>query len=95
MNQQFQQFDSALDKLESLISALAAEKEQLKREAAELRGIIDDRDLEILQLQEDAQKKSLETDNEKKEIESRLKGLQGRLSSITPDEKKEDSLSIG
>lgn len=66
MNQQFQQFDSALDKLESLISALAAEKEQLKREAAELRGIIDDRDLEILQLQEDAQKKSLETDNEKK-----------------------------
>ena len=55
MNQQFQQFDSALDKLESLISALAAEKEQLKREAAELRGIIDDRDLEILQLQEDAQ----------------------------------------
>lgn len=95
MNQQFEQFDSALDKLEALISSLAEEKERLKRDIAELKGIIDDRDLEILQLQEDAQKKSLETDNEKKEIENRLRGLLGRLYSIAPEEKKEEGQSIG
>ena len=95
MNQQFEQFDSALDKLEALISSLAEEKERLKRDIAELKGIIDDRDLEILQLQEDAQKKSLETDNEKKEIENRLRGLLGRLYSIALQEKKEESQSIG
>ena len=95
MNQQFEQFDSALDKLEALISSLAEEKERLKRDIAELKGIIDDRDLEILQLQEDAQKKSLETDNEKKEIENRLRGLLGRLNSIAPEEKKEEGQSIG
>ena len=35
------------------------------------------------------------TDNEKKEIENRLRGLLGRLYSIAPEEKKEEGQSIG
>jgi len=58
------------------------ENERLKKEAHELRGVIDDRDLEILQLQEDLQKRSAAYDTEKNEIEHKLEGLLGRVSSM-------------
>lgn len=57
MNQQFDQIENALSTLETLVSELKLEKEQFKRDIEELKGIVDDRDLEILQLQEDAEKK--------------------------------------
>ena len=58
MNQQFDQIENALSTLETLVSELKLEKEQFKRDIEELKGIVDDRDLEILQLQEDAEKEN-------------------------------------
>jgi len=86
MIQQFEQLENAISRLEGLVSELKREKDRLTRETAELRGIIEDRDLEILQLQEDAQKKSESVGSEKREIESRIEGLLGRVRAIAPDE---------
>ena len=61
------------------------ENQRVKQEARDLKGVIDDRDLEILQLQEDLNKRSTEYDTEKNEIEHKLVGLLGRVSSITEE----------
>lgn len=86
MIQQFEQLENAISRLETMVLELKREKDRLSREASELRGIIEDRDLEILQLQEDAQKKNEATGTEKREIESRIEGLIGRVRAIAPEE---------
>lgn len=55
MMEQFEKFAEALDSLEAMLSKKDAENETLRREVGELKGIIEDRDLEILQLQEDSE----------------------------------------
>lgn len=53
MIEQFEKLEAAIAGLEAGIEEMKKENERLKKEAHELRGVIDDRDLEILQLQED------------------------------------------
>jgi len=65
------------------IEEMKKENDKFKKEAQELKGVIEDRDLEILQLQEDLQKRSTVHDTEKNEIEHKLEGLLGRVSSMT------------
>lgn len=88
MNQQFDQIENALSTLETLVSELKLEKEQFKRDIEELKGIVDDRDLEILQLQEDAEKRKQECEGEKAEISNRLQMLLGRVQLIGAEENK-------
>ena len=54
MMEQFEKFNEALDRLEAILTEMKNDNEALRRENAELKGVIEDRDLEILQLQEDA-----------------------------------------
>ncbi len=89
MNQQFDQIENALSKLETLVAQLKIERDELTKEAAELRGIIDDRDLEILQLQEDAEKRKQDCEGEKAEISSKLQLILGRVQSIGAPEDKD------
>ena len=56
MMEQFERVNEALDRLEEMLSGMKAKNDTLCREIAELKGIIEDRDLEIMQLQEDAEK---------------------------------------
>ncbi len=79
----FEQLENAIIELEALIDEIKKDNDRLKKETQELKGVIEDRDLEILQLQEDIQKRSSEFDTEKNEIEHKLDGLLGRVSSIT------------
>ncbi len=88
MIQQFEQLENAISRLESIISNMKSENEKLLHDVEELKGVIEDRDLEILQLQEDAQKKTAENDSEKAEIENRIEGLLGRVHAIAPEEEK-------
>ncbi|MCE5202169.1 MAG: hypothetical protein LLF78_06640 [Synergistaceae bacterium] len=91
MLQQFEQIENAIGRLENMIAVMKRENEELAREVHELKGIIDDRDLEILQLQEEAQKRASEDDSEKNAIKNRLEGLLGRVIAIAPEEKKEEN----
>jgi len=86
MMEQFEQLENGIERLEVLIDSLKHEKERFSGEVQELRGIIDDRDLEILQLQEEVQKAAESVVTEKKDIEARLEGLLGRVRSIAPEE---------
>ena len=88
MNQQFDQIENALSTLETLVSELKLEKEQFKRDIEELKGIVDDRDLEILQLQEKKKKRKQECEGEKAEISNRLQMLLGRVQLIGAEENK-------
>jgi Sec-independent protein translocase protein TatA len=83
MIEQFEKLESAINGLGSCIEEMKKENDRLKKEAQELKGVIEDRDLEILQLQEDLQKKSTAHDTEKNDIEHKLEGLLGRVSSMT------------
>lgn len=83
MIEQFEKLETAINSLEASIEEIKNENEKLKKETKELKGVIEDRDLEILQLQEDLQKKSAVHDTEKSEIEHKLEGLLGRVSSLT------------
>lgn len=85
MIKQFDQLESAVNDLVALIEGMKKENQRVKQEARDLKGVIDDRDLEILQLQEDLNKRSTEYDTEKNEIEHKLVGLLGRVSSITEE----------
>ncbi|NLX84912.1 MAG: cell division protein ZapB [Synergistaceae bacterium] len=85
MIKQFDQLESAVNDLVALIEGMKKENQRVKQEARDLKGVIDDRDLEILQLQEDLNKRSTEYDTEKNEIEHKLEGLLGRVSSITEE----------
>lgn len=86
MIQQFEQLENGIKRLETVIGSLIREKEQLAREVQELRGIIEDRDLEIMQLQEDAQRTTQSVASEKQDIENRLEGLLGRVRAIAPED---------
>jgi len=83
MIEQFEKLEAAIRSLGSCIEEMKKENDRLKKEAQELKGVIEDRDLEILQLQEDLQKRSTAHDTEKNEIEHKLEGLLGRVSSMT------------
>lgn len=91
MIQQFEQLENGIKRLEIVTEGLKRDKEQLAREVHELRGIIEDRDLEIMQLQEDAQKKTQTVATEKKDIESRLEGLLGRVRALAPEENENNA----
>lgn len=84
MIEQFEKLEAAINGLELCIEEMKNENERLRKEAQELKGVIEDRDLEILQLQEDIQKRSSDYDTEKNDIEHKLEGLLGRVSSLTP-----------
>jgi len=88
--QQFELIENAIGRLEKMISDIRSENEALTKEVRELKGIIDDRDLEILQLQEEAQKRSAEGDSEKNAIKKRLEGLLDRVNAIAPEEREKD-----
>ncbi len=83
MIEQFEKLEAALNGLETCIEEMKTENDRLRKEARELKGVIDDRDLEILQLQEDLQKRTSDYDTEKNQIEHKLEGLLGRVSSIS------------
>ena len=85
MIKQFEQLENAVNELVASIEEMKKENDRVKQEAQNLKGVIDDRDMEILQLQEDLNKKSTEYDTEKNEIEHKLEGLLGRVSSITAE----------
>ena len=82
MIEQFEKLETAINGLELCIEEMKNENERLRKEAQELKGVIEDRDLEILQLQEDIQKRSSDYDTEKNDIEHKLEGLLGRVSSM-------------
>ena len=88
MIEQFEKLEAAINGLEACIEEMKKENERLKKEAHELRGVIDDRDLEILQLQEDAEKRKQECEGEKAEISNRLQMLLGRVQLIGAEENK-------
>lgn len=92
MIHQFEQLDKAICMFEKLIGDMKNENEKLRHDVEELKSVIEDRDLEILQLQEDVQKKTSSSDSEKAEIEGRIEGLLGRLRTILPEDKFEDTL---
>ena len=79
MMEQFEKFNEALDRLEAILTEMKNDNEALRRENAELKGVIEDRDLEILQLQEDAEKAAAAAKAEKDEIGNTLDSLLGRM----------------
>lgn len=85
MIEQFDKIDDAMEKIEAVFHALKQEIERLARENKDLKSIIDDRDLEILQLQETAEKASTETSGEKTEVTNRLQTLLERMQSVVPE----------
>jgi len=86
MIQKFEMLDDAIARLEKIIDGMKEENKKLISEIDELKSVVEDRDLEILQLQEDAQKKTEENDSERAEIENRIEGLLGRIHAISPEE---------
>lgn len=86
MIQQFEQLENGIGRLELVIESLKRDKEQLARVVQELRGIIEDRDLEIMQLQEEVQKTTQVVATEKRDIETRLEGLLGRVRLMAPED---------
>ena len=86
MMEQFERVNEALDRLEKMLDGMKSENEALGREISELKGIIEDRDLEIMQLQEDAEKLAASSRAEKEELGSRLVGLLGRMCKLTAQE---------
>ncbi len=79
MMEQFERFNEALDRLETILADMKNEIDALRRENTELKGVIEDRDLEILQLQEDAEKAAAAAKVEKDDIGSTLDSLLGRI----------------
>lgn len=86
MIQQFEKLESGIKRLEIVTESLKRDKEQLQRETQELRSIIEDRDLEIMQLQEEVQKATQSVVAEKMDIENRLEGLLDRVRAMAPEE---------
>ncbi len=50
MIEQFEKLEAAINGLGSCIEEMKKENDRLRKEAQELKGVIEDRDLEILQL---------------------------------------------
>ena len=83
MNENFEKLNAALDDIESLLASLKSENDALKNETAELRGKLDDRELEILQLQENAEKAAAANEAEKTEIGECLEKLAERMNRLS------------
>lgn len=88
MMEQFEKVNEALDRLEKVLTETRAAKEALETKVQELKGIIEDRDLEILQLQEEAEKSAASTKAEKEEINGHLEELLGRMRRLTSEEQQ-------
>ena len=81
MIEQFRKLEAAIASLETRIEEMKRENERLKKRHRNSRCHRRQRS-EILQLQEELQKKSAAYDTEKNEIEHKLEGLLGRVSSM-------------
>ena len=92
MMEQFERVNEALDRLEEMLSGMKAKNDTLCREIAELKGIIEDRDLEIMQLQEDAEKLAAASRAEKEE---RARYLLDKVNVKDSEDKYPDELSGG
>ena len=91
MIEQFEKVNEALDRLEKILTDMRAEKETLACKVQELNGIIEDRDLEILQLQEEVEKSAASNRAEKEDISGCLEGLLGRMYKLTSEEHPSDA----
>lgn len=91
MLEQFEKLDGAVEAMEKLVAGLRSENAALRKERDELKSIIDDRDLEIMQLQEDAKNRVAASESEKADITSRLEGLLGRIGALSEDKKEDGS----
>lgn len=82
-----------IDRLDVYVQELKMENSNLIRENKELLSVIEDRDLEILQLQENLSQKNEEKKEEETEMADRLQGLLGRMQSMVTDEKSEEEFT--
>lgn len=94
MIEQLTLLEEAISDIQKTVKELRAENERLKKEKAALQSTIDDRDLEILQLQEDAQKDHDKRESDKNEIVNRLQSLLGQMNEIA-EETSEEQLNQG
>ena len=85
MFEQFEKINEILDSLEKKLEEQKAKNDELYGEIEELKSIIDDRDLEILQLQEDAERMKEAAVSEKTEIDGKLESLLGRINRIAAE----------
>ena len=90
MIEQLELLEKAIAEVQETIAQLKEEKNKLQLEVAELRSTIEDRDLEILQLQEDAQKNEQQRETDKNEIVNKLQSLLGQMNTMTEDDKEEE-----
>lgn len=90
MIEQLELLEKAIADVQETIAQLKEEKNKLQLEIAELKSTIEDRDLEILQLQEDAQRNEQQRESDKNEIVNKLQSLLGQMSTITEDDGEEE-----
>ena len=89
MLEQFEKLDNAITSLEKIIEDLKSQNSALRRERDELKSIVDDRDLEIMQLQEDAKNRIAAEESEKTDITGRLESLLSRIGTLSADDKQD------
>jgi chromosome segregation ATPase len=90
MLEQFDKLDNAIAALEDLVAGLRADNAALRKERDELKNIITDRDLEIMQLQEDEKTRVAASEDEKADMAGRLEGLLGRMGALSEDKGSSD-----
>lgn len=90
MIEQLELLEKAIADVQETIAQLKEEKNKLQLEIVELKSTIEDRDLEILQLQEDAQRNEQQRESDKNEIVNKLQSLLGQMSTITEDDGEEE-----
>ena len=90
MIEQLELLEQAIADVQETIAQLKEEKNKLQLEVAELKSTIEDRDLEILQLQEDAQKNEQQRETDKNEIVNKLQSLLGQMNTMTETEDDEE-----
>jgi len=90
MLEQFDKLDNALAALEDLVAGLRSENAALRKERDELKNIITDRDLEIMQLQEDEKNRVAASESEKADMVGRLEGMLGRMGALSVDKSSAD-----
>ncbi|MDR3254230.1 MAG: hypothetical protein LBT31_01510 [Synergistaceae bacterium] len=85
------EIDGIVDKLESLIKTLREERDSAVSEAARLKKVMDDREMEILQVDDQLQKESKRIEEERKamvqehaDYEQRLGELATRIRELLP-----------
>ena len=88
--ERFEKFNAALDRLEQIIFDMKSKNEELARENSELKNVIEDRDLEILQLQEDAEKAAAASQAERDEIALRLDSLLLRMGQLAGEKQEQE-----